>query len=170
MNFILEGCDGVGKSTLAEIIASHIGADVVHLTRHSPCDVKSCMTRIVSAVPYVMDRSYISELIYSEIFNRECALSKEDVKDITYNISLHKVLEVILVCEENELLRRLKVRNNEGPDIMNNIIHIQDAYINYAQENGILMINVTGKSPEELADQIINIYEENYKENENETD
>lgn len=164
MNIILEGCDGVGKSTLAEAIAHRIGADVVHLTRYSPCDVKSCMSRIVSSVPYVMDRSYISELVYSKVFNRTCALSEADVTELRYNISLHNVLEIILVCDKTELTRRLVARNNEGPEIMDNVLHIQDAYVRYAADNGVLIIAVENSTVDELADKIINIYKENYKE------
>ena len=164
MNIILEGCDGVGKSTLAEVIAHRVGADVVHLTRHSPCDVKSCMSRIVSAVPYVMDRSYISEVVYSKVFGRTCALKEADIKELQFNSSVHKVLEIILICDKDELLQRLKVRNNEGPEIMDNIMCIQDAYIEYAREEGVLLVNVTGKTVDELADQIIRIYKEDANE------
>ena len=164
MNFILEGCDGVGKSTLAEVIAHRVGADVVHLTRHSPCDVKSCMSRIVSAVPYVMDRSYISEVVYSKVFGRTRVLKEADIKELQFNSSVHKVLEIILICDKDELLQRLKVRNNEGPEIMDNIMRIQDAYIEYAREEGVLLVNVTGKTVDELADQIIRIYKEDANE------
>lgn len=164
MNFILEGCDGVGKSTLAEAIAHKIGADVVHLTRHSPCDVKSCMSRITSMIPYVMDRSYISEVVYSEVFNRTCALSKNNIKELQLTSNVHNVLEIILICDKDELLRRLKVRNNEGPDIIDNILHIQDTYIDYASREGVLLVDVTGKTTEELADQIIKMYKETINE------
>lgn len=164
MNIILEGCDGVGKSTLAEALAHRIGADVVHLTRYSPCDVKSCMSRIVSNVPYVMDRSYISELVYSKVFNRACVLSEADVEDLRYNSALHNVLEIILVCDKDELHRRLVERNNEGPEIMDNVLRIQDAYVRYASENGVLIVSVDNMTTEELTDKIINIYKENYKE------
>ena len=160
MNFILEGCDGVGKSTLAEVIAHRVSADVVHLTRHSPCDVKSCMSRIVSAVPYVMDRSYISEIVYSKVFGRTCMLKEADIKELQFNSGIHRVLEIILICDKDELIKRLKIRNNEGPELMDNIIRIQEAYIEYAMEEGVLLVNVTGKTVDELADQIIQMYKE----------
>ena len=66
MRIIIEGCDGVGKSTLALSLAKKYKCDIIHMTAWSPKVLSSYINRLKNK-NIILDRSFISEVVYSKI-------------------------------------------------------------------------------------------------------
>lgn len=141
MKIILEGCDGSGKSTLAELFASKYACDIIHMTRWSDKTFDSYIKKISFNDNIIFDRCFISEYIYSKVFNRTTEITDEKIKfllDLAINLNYNIY---ILTCNDDELIKRLKIRNNETDDIINNIVKINEAYLIFAKRYDIQIIN-----------------------------
>lgn len=77
---IIEGPDGAGKSTIAKIIAKKLKLKYIHGTYKDPSDL-SWFTHSIQAGT-VIDRSFISEIIYSKVLGRTCRISDSDIRII----------------------------------------------------------------------------------------
>jgi hypothetical protein len=72
--FILEGPDGAGKTTLATRIAKIFGAQYIHHGSYRNVKslgkvyVDSLMLAVQGQTPVVLDRSWLSEPIYADVF------------------------------------------------------------------------------------------------------
>jgi thymidylate kinase len=66
---VLEGCDGVGKSTLAQQLARDLGFTIVHSTRTpNGVDLAERYQQILSRPERLaLDRSFVSELVYGPL-------------------------------------------------------------------------------------------------------
>lgn len=140
MRIILEGCDGSGKSTFAESLASKYHCDILHMTRWS--DKKFCtyVEKMSMTDNIIFDRCFISEYIYSRIFNRITDISDKDIKTL---LNVAKALDYhifILTCDDDELMKRLSDRNNETSEIIDNAIKINNAYFDFAKKYNIKLI------------------------------
>ena len=139
MRIILEGCDGVGKSTLAESLASTYCCDIIHMTRWSNKTFNTYIEKM-SMDNIIFDRCFISEYIYSHIFNRITEISDKNIETL---LNVAKALNYhifILTCDDDELVKRLKNRNNETDDIIDNTIKINNMYVDFARKYNIKII------------------------------
>lgn len=140
MKIIIEGCDGSGKSTLSELLASKYGCDIIHMTRWSDKSFDSYVKKISLNDNIIFDRCFISEYVYSNVFDRITEITDEKIKLL---LNLAKSLDYhifILTCDDNQLLERLKIRNNETDSIVNNVIKINKEYIDFAKKFDIQVI------------------------------
>jgi|ERR1700731_2036569 len=74
---IFEGCDGAGKTTAAKAFATLTGACYVHCgpaigvtTDHARLYLEAMLPALLGYQDIVMDRSWISEPIYSSVYRR----------------------------------------------------------------------------------------------------
>jgi hypothetical protein len=79
---IIEGADGVGKTTLSNELASH-GYVRKHCSFNQDCP--SLFEMYVSLIqdvdqPTVFDRFFFSEIVYGEILRNSCRISKENIE------------------------------------------------------------------------------------------
>jgi thymidylate kinase len=82
MLIVLEGCDGVGKTTLADLLSELLDAGVIHSTRETPNDfdyfagiIEAAKTRNIIA-----DRFFWGQFVYQEAHERK--LSAEQLHDL----------------------------------------------------------------------------------------
>ena len=76
MIYILEGADGVGKTTLAKEIAMQKGAHIIHASYNKNWNIKNYHNKLMqhaislqkSGISVVMDRWAPSEMVYGEVF------------------------------------------------------------------------------------------------------
>ena len=61
---------------------------------------------------------------------------------------------VVLDCDPEVIAARVEKRGNEGPEIVNNLRNIRNAYIDAATDLGIPIIDVTGLSVAEIVEEI----------------
>ena len=117
MLYILEGCDGSGKTTLAKCLATLLDAEIIHCSTHTVNDI-TFFNKIVEAARnrnIVADRFCYGQFVYQTeeerplkgtYFNSEQALQS---LEMTF---LQNKVKVILVDAPTSIIEeRLKQRN-----------------------------------------------------------
>lgn len=66
---IIEGPDGVGKTTLVRQLADHFKCDILVMTEKGSKQLKDYEDK-ADLDNVISDRSFLSELVYSNVFNR----------------------------------------------------------------------------------------------------
>lgn len=104
--YILEGPDGTGKSTLANEIAKHTKASILHCSYNKDWDIKQhhidifkAAKLIVQWMPVVLDRWAYSELVYGTVFRNKPAY---DVKDYIFENEHDLASAVWIYCRNDE--------------------------------------------------------------------
>jgi thymidylate kinase len=127
---VLEGCDGAGKTTLANLLKERYGFTVIHSPR-SP-DGVDLSARYRSILRrhgrLVLDRSFVSELVYSQVFGRESRLTVGQVLRLAEAVADRGGLFVHIFAQAGLIERRLRQRDGlRAPDLLT-IEKIQAAY------------------------------------------
>lgn len=112
---IIEGIDGVGKTTLVEHLQSY-GMKKYHFDYDSKnMDLFSKYMKVLleDDSELVLDRSFISEMVYGPVIRNKCKLSLEDYTKllIAYKNAGAKI--IYLTAPKDVLLKR---RNDEKSD------------------------------------------------------
>lgn len=153
MRIILEGADGVGKTTLANILAFKYGLDICHCTQHDPADFKF-YNESVRKNNVIWDRHTIGELIYPKIFDRKQQISGEDARIVLWNAK--ELGAKVFVLTEDPLLLQMRLLNRSGEDprIFDNIEDINEQFIFYAEQFNIPVINTSSMTLDEIFNMI----------------
>lgn len=114
MLIVLEGCDGSGKSSLAELLASlcydHGIVEVIHATRETPNDMEwftSIMDRAKDRT-IIMDRAFWGQFVYQKPNERK--LSFNDLSILERRLAEEGKL-IYVYSPERVINRRLRNRN-----------------------------------------------------------
>lgn len=79
MKIIVDGNDGVGKSTTAKILQDEFGINsYIHFSYKDPSDF-DFYNRILEKDNVIFDRSFLDDIIYAEVLGREPRLTQEEV-------------------------------------------------------------------------------------------
>lgn len=116
---ILEGCDGVGKTTLAVTLAQRHGYQLVHATR-SPegVDLAERYRAILSwPGPLVLDRCFVSELVYGPLLHGRSRLTLDQVIELAAIVADRGGLIVHLSAAPEVIAARLTSRDGIAPDL-----------------------------------------------------
>lgn len=151
MRIILEGADGTGKTTLANILADKYGLDVCHCTQHDPGDYEFYNTTIRKN-NVVWDRHTIGELIYPKIFDRPAQIGCEDARIVIWNAKQLGVKIFVLTEDPVLLKQRLFTRGGEDPRILHNIESINNDFIFYAENYNVPIIRTSTMTLQEIFD------------------
>lgn len=112
---VLEGCDGVGKSTLAQRLALDFGFTVVHSAR-TP-DGVNLVERYqqILSLPgrLALDRSFVSELVYGPLHHGASRLTDADACDLAALVARRDGVLAHLTAPTSVIRTRLLVR--DGP-------------------------------------------------------
>lgn len=110
MLVVLEGCDGAGKSTLAEFLAKLLNADIIHCTAETPNDygffyniIEAAKTRNIIA-----DRFCYGQFVYQEKDERELSESALRMLE-TYMLEANGKV-ILVTAPEDVILARLASR------------------------------------------------------------
>lgn len=140
MRIMLDGCDGSGKSTLSNLLAEKHNCDIVHMTLWSSKTFGSYINRMTSFDNIIFDRCFISEYIYSKVFNRTTDIDDKKVK-MLIDIAKSLGYNIYIMTTTNENIKnRLNKRNDENDEILNNIDKINNEYIDFAKKFNIKLI------------------------------
>lgn len=151
MIIVLEGADGVGKTTLAKILADKYGLDICHCTQHDPSDF-NFYKETLRKENAVWDRHTIGELIYPKLFNREAKTTPHEAKAIINVAKTEGVKVFVLTCEAEELKRRIKLRKDEHPKIVSNLDWIDKAFRECAKWMGVPVIDTSKMTLSQIFD------------------
>lgn len=161
MNIIIEGPDGVGKSTLVKKLKEYYNIDSIRLSYKDPKDL-NFYSRLLEKTDCIFDRQFLSEIVYSPIFGRVCQLTEEDVT-LLYNKTKKLNIPIfILELPTDELLDRINKRGKEHINIINNLQKICDSFKDLSIKFNIEVINTSKISFEEIIKKVEK-YNEEYK-------
>lgn len=128
---VLEGCDGTGKTTLANTLATRHRYVVVHSGR-TPDDVDLVARyRSILAIPgkIVLDRSFISELVYGPLQHGRSRLTTSDAGELALRVGARGGVLVHLTGFPETIVTRLQARDGSAPPL-ERICALIDAYRN----------------------------------------
>lgn len=114
---ILDGCDGTGKTTLARAIAGQHGHTVIHSGRTpDSTDIVERYRQII-ATPgrIVLDRSFISELVYGPLFHRRSRIAVETAISLAEAVADRHGTLVHLTGDPDTIVSRLRSRDGTAP-------------------------------------------------------
>ena len=116
---VLEGCDGTGKTTLANILATQHGYAAVHSSR-TPDDVDLVARyRSILAIPgkIALDRSFISELVYGPLQYGRSRLTPSDAAELALRVAARGGVLVHLTGSPETIVTRLRERDGSAPPL-----------------------------------------------------
>jgi thymidylate kinase len=126
---VVEGCDGVGKTTLCDLLAARHCFPVVHSGR-SPegTDLVSRYHGILAiAGKLVLDRSFVSELVYGPIFRDRSRLTLADAVGLAIAVAQRRGVLVHVRASPETIYERLNARGGNVWQL-SVIRQIQDQY------------------------------------------
>ncbi|SRR5690554_3258811 len=179
----IEGMDGVGKTTICEMLAEQLGYQFVEKPLHYLFDKdgqineyqtitkevnKSC-NRTFTAWYHGLNNIYLYERFKNEnivtdrhVVSNYCWSGTEDNKDI-YDLILKKIgkpyLTIILYANEKTILNRLKNRNIKDKDIKR--VHLSEKvyermiYFCEINDFDYYVVDTSNKTPEKIIEDIM---------------
>lgn len=154
MKLIIEGCDGVGKTTLVKLLAEKYGLDVCHCTQYDPADF-AFYKQTARKENIIWDRHTIGELIYPQVFNRKQQISPEDARIVLSYARENGGKVFVLTAPNHEIRKRLLARNvPEDSKILENIEMINEKFLFYAEAFNIPVIDTSRLSINEIFEMV----------------
>lgn len=141
MKIIIEGCDGVGKTTLAQRLADMFNLQYSHDS--CPRTFKEYQVEMLNGIPRVYDRFFFGQFAGYQT-SKERILSIEELKELL-NLAKEKGIIILLCYDKVEnILKRFK--HNEDDKIWMEktgyaspeefIQHIQEGFLKIAELGG----------------------------------
>jgi thymidylate kinase len=145
---VLEGCDGTGKTTLANMLATGHRYAVVHSGR-TPNDVDLVERyRSILAIrgKIVLDRSFISELVYGPLDHGQSRLTTLEAAELALRVKARGGVLVHLTGAPETIFTRLRARDGSAPPIERVRALIEayrNAFATLADTAPIITVNTT---------------------------
>lgn len=127
---VLEGCDGVGKSTLAQRLATGHGFTIVHSGRTPDgIDLAKRYRQILARTEQLaLDRSFVSELVYGPLRHGSSRLTDADACDLATRVARRDGVLVHLTAPASVVRARLIVRDGAAAASLADIESLITAY------------------------------------------
>lgn len=143
MPIIIEGPDGAGKSTLAKSLAGALDMNILKMTANGGQSVPEYAQKL-KCDGVIIDRCWVSEQVYSDLFGREPRIDHDDAEALTELCGLVGIPIIVLLPPLHVIIDRLNVRGDEYADVvLPNIAEIYKRYQEWAEEhdNAIVLKN-----------------------------
>lgn len=110
MLIVLEGCDGAGKTTLAQFLSKLLNADIIHCTAETPNDYEFFDNIISAAVTrnIIADRFCYGQFVYQK--KEERRLSKDDLRVIETRMLDADGKVILVTAPHSTIISRLAIR------------------------------------------------------------
>lgn len=110
MMIVLEGVDGAGKTTLANILAKIYNAGIVHATRETPNNWAwfSELMNVARDRNVIMDRSFWGQFVYQDPEERK--LSWEQLHELEHRLEQEDGKLIYVTADDEDILKRLSDR------------------------------------------------------------
>lgn len=149
MRIIVDGNDGVGKTTLAKKLQEHFNIkSYVHLSYKDPTNYKF-YSQILKKQNIIFDRSFLDELVYSKILRRKSNLNKREFKKLHNQIVEDNYIVIICITENN------KFDDDEYIEIKQNKNKIDKFFLDIAKDKKFILFDPINDSYKEL---LLDIY------------
>jgi hypothetical protein len=149
---VLDGCDGTGKTTIAEAMRAQHDYTVIHSSRTPDGTDIVGRYRDILARPgrIVLDRSFISELVYGPLFHGRSRLSHPDAVSLAAATASRGGVLVHLTGTPAAIITRLKSRDGTVPEaaIISAIIDAYGAAFALLEDTAPVLVTDTTTTPE----------------------
>ena len=110
MMIVLEGVDGAGKTTLANILAKTYNAGIIHATRETPNNWAwfSELMDVARDRNVIMDRSFWGQFVYQDPEERK--LSWEQLHELEHRLEQEDGKLIYVTADDEDILKRLSDR------------------------------------------------------------
>lgn len=140
MPIIIEGPDGAGKSTLAEKLANALDMNILKMTANGGQSVPEYLQKL-ACDGIIIDRCWVSEQIYSDLFKREQRIDNNDAEALTELCGLIGIPIIVLLPPLHVIIDRLNERGDEYADIVcPNIMKIYKRYQEWAKAHDNVIV------------------------------
>ncbi|MEG1142290.1 MAG: hypothetical protein RSB77_04930 [Bacilli bacterium] len=128
---IIEGIDGVGKTTLVDYFVQN-GMTKFHFDYDSKN--MDLLTKYMNILKFetqqlILDRSFISEMVYGPVIRGKCKLTIEDYKDLLIQYEKVGTSIIYLSAPKEILLSRRKNDSNDFEVIKNFYDELSEYYL-----------------------------------------
>lgn len=135
MPIIIEGPDGAGKSTLAKSLADRLGMNILKMTANGGQSVREYRQKL-GCDGVIIDRCWVSEQVYSDLFGREPRIGNDDAEALTELCGFVGIPIIVLLPPLHVVISRLNERGDEYADVVcPNITEICKRYKEWAEEH-----------------------------------
>lgn len=135
MPIIIEGPDGAGKSTLAQSLAGALDMNILKMTANGGQSAREYEQKL-ACDGVIIDRCWVSEQVYSDLFGREPRISNSDAEALTEFCGLVGIPIIVLLPPLHVVIGRLNERGDEYADVVcPNIVKIYERYQEWAEEH-----------------------------------
>lgn len=126
---VLDGCDGTGKTTVAEALREQFGYAVTHSGRTPDGIDLTDRYRQLLAMPgrIVLDRSFISELVYGPLLHGHSRITQQAAVGLAQDVARRGGTLVHLTGAPEAIAARLRARDGAAPPV-DRIRAITDAF------------------------------------------
>ena len=154
---ILEGCDGVGKTTLANLLI-YRGYKSLHFNYDPSLSIKEKYQKILSkdyGENIVLDRSFISEMVYGPLKGGYSRLSDHDFSELLQLLNKRGGRVVLLDAASEVIQHRLQKRNdasdkNMDINLITNIRNLYKQILSYRNECRVDIIRNDREMPQNI--------------------
>lgn len=110
MMIVLEGIDGVGKTTLANLLSKTYNAGIIHATRETPNDWAwfNELMDLAKDRNIIMDRSFWGQFVYQDPEERK--LNWEQLHELEHRLEQEDGKLIYVTANTSDILERLKGR------------------------------------------------------------
>ena len=167
MKIIIDGCDFTGKTTLIKKLQSYYNDDRLSYLHFSYRDRRDFdfYNTMLDKQHFIADRHFLDEAIYPQVFNRCCALTPVEFDGLIERCKSEDIKMIILTCSDDELIRRTKLRGNEEPEVLANLLNINNGFKQLATAYDLPLFDTTQNELQEFIDYIEGEQNEKYKSN-----
>ena len=165
MKLIVTGHDYSGKSTILDKIFREDSTgkmSYIHLSYREPTTFEFYKNTLEFS-NFVMDRCFLDEAIYPEVFKRPMGLSFNELAVLLEIVENKDITLIIFECSDEEIKNRISKRTDieEEPEVLEQIFNIKRKYRFFANYFNLPIIDTTGKSLEEIESEVNNIVDKN---------
>ena len=133
MPIIIEGPDGAGKSTLAKSLAGALDMNILKMTANGGQSMPEYVQKL-KCDGIIIDRCWVSEQVYSDLFKREPRIDNDDAEALTEFCGLAGIPIIVLLPPLHVVISRLNERGDEYADVVcPNIAEIYKRYQEWAE-------------------------------------
>lgn len=140
MPIIIEGPDGAGKSTLAKSLAGALDMNILKMTANGGQSPREYMQKL-ACDGVVIDRCWVSEQVYSDLFGREPRIGNDDAEELTKFCGREGIPIIVLLPPLHVVIKRLNERGDEYADVVcPNITEIYRRYREWAEKHDAAIV------------------------------
>lgn len=116
---VVDGCNGAGKTNLAAVLADRHGYAIVHatVTPAGPDLFTKYRAMLARRGPVVLDRSFVSELVYGPLDRGHSRLTLSQAADLAALAAQRGGILVHLTGQPARIAARLLARDGYAPEL-----------------------------------------------------